>query len=243
MTLLSISVLGIFGSSGLHDLFLGIFGSSGLHGLFFGIFGSLGLHDFFFGIFESSGLHDFFFGIFGSLGLHDIFFGIFGSLGLHDPFFGIFGPSGLQDEEASGGGSWKPLILGLMVACPGVAILITIVGWVQLKSFISGHPKIGSRNDLVDMKALAEKHLVLARVIRPLLLAGTPLLILLFILGEFEFMDLAWCIGPSLVSLCIGLAMRPTQTAAETLPVAEDLKYKRDGIVEGWHAGGGLPEV
>lgn len=149
----------------------------------------------------------------------------------------------LQDEAPSGGGSWKPLILGLMVACPGVAIVITIVGWVQLKSFLSSHPKIATRNDLVDMKALADKHLFLARVIRPLLLAGTPLLILLFILGEFELLDLAWCIGPSLVSLCIGLAMKPTQAAVETLPVADDLKYKRDGIVEGWHAGGDLPDV
>ncbi len=153
-----------------------------------------------------------------------------------------------QDEEgtskSSGRGlSIRTVIHGLMVLFPAIALVILIVGWSQLNGFVASHSKLATRRDVGEFKMLAQKHLLLGRIIRPLLLAGTPLQIVLFIAGEFELMDLAWTVVPSLVCMCVGFAMKPAQKAVDAIPVGDEVKRLRDQIVEGWHGNGSLPDV
>ena len=151
----------------------------------------------------------------------------------------------LQDEAPRAGSMLTPhnVIRALMLLFPLIAIVITFVGWSQLKAFLDSHSKINTRRDLGELQMIARKHVGLARVIRPLLLAGTPLFLLLLFTNGFEGVDLAFAIGPSILCMIIGFAMRPTQRAVEAIPANDESRRLRDQIVEAWHGGGSFPAI
>jgi len=128
----------------------------------------------------------------------------------------------------------RETLLGLLIALPGIGVLISTVLGLQLWRFVRARPGIETETDLLVFKRVVAGQMygALAQIV----VLGSPLV--LFFYGIWAKVlavrDVTYLILPSLVVLAVGLLFKRVEGRARRMQVAEPLRQAYDHVVRVW---------
>jgi hypothetical protein len=122
----------------------------------------------------------------------------------------------------------RNLFIALMLLCPAVAVVNSLVFGSKLKRFARRIRMFSSQDDIVRFQRVALTQIVLLSVPAVLYVLGV-------VRGFLGVADLVFVIVPSLVVLAFGIAMKKVEQQVRRIPTRdEDLARQRDAVVTTW---------
>lgn len=129
----------------------------------------------------------------------------------------------------------RTTLIILMILFPSIGALNAVVMGARLQAFLREVKRFESTRDIERYKKVVAEQMYAA--LAQIALLGTPALLFLYgiVSKNLSGSDVAFIIVPSLVILLLGLAYKPVESAARSIPAADDeLARQRDEIGETW---------
>ncbi len=127
------------------------------------------------------------------------------------------------------------VFITLMLLCPAVAVVNSLIFGSKLKRFAHRIRMFSDHDDIVHFQRVVAQQMYAA--LAQVVLLAVPAV--LFVLGVFRgFLgvgDLVFVIVPSLVVLALGIAMKKVEHRVRRIPARDDdLARQRDAVVSTW---------
>jgi hypothetical protein len=127
------------------------------------------------------------------------------------------------------------LVIALMLLCPTVAVVNSLVFGSKLKRFARRIRMFSSQDDIVRFQRVVAQQMYAALAQIVLLAVPAVLYVLGVVRGFLGVGDLVFVIVPSLVVLAFGIAMKKTEQQVRRIPARDDdLARQRDAVVTTW---------
>jgi hypothetical protein len=129
----------------------------------------------------------------------------------------------------------RNLFIALMLLCPAVAVVNSLVFGSKLKRFARRIRMFSSQDDIVRFQRVVAQQMY-AALTQIVLLSVPAVLYVLGVVRRFlGVADLVFVIVPSLVVLAFGIAMKKVEQQVRRIPTRdEDLARQRDAVVTTW---------
>ncbi|MEJ2188790.1 MAG: hypothetical protein P8Y93_05110 [Acidobacteriota bacterium] len=129
----------------------------------------------------------------------------------------------------------RNLVIALMLLCPTVAVVNSLVFGSKLKQFARRIRMFSSQDDIVRFQRVVAQQMYAALAQIVLLAVPAVLYVLGVVRGFLGVGDLVFVIVPSLVVLAFGIAMKKTEQQVRRIPARDDdLARQRDAVVTTW---------
>ena len=129
----------------------------------------------------------------------------------------------------------RNLFIALMLLCPAVAVVNSLVFGSKLKRFARRIRMFSSQDDIVRFQRVVAQQMYAALTQIVLLSVPAVLYVLGVVRGFLGVADLVFVIVPSLVVLAFGIAMKKVEQQVRRIPTRdEDLARQRDAVVTTW---------
>lgn len=129
----------------------------------------------------------------------------------------------------------RNLFIALMLLCPTVAVINSLVFGSKLKRFARRIRMFSSQDDIVRFQRVVAQQMYAALTQIVLLSVPAVLYVLGVVRGFLGVADLVFVVFPSLVVLAFGIAMKKVEQQVRRIPARdEDLTRQRDAVVTTW---------
>jgi hypothetical protein len=129
----------------------------------------------------------------------------------------------------------RTLFIALMLICPTVAIINSIIFGNKLKQFVRRMRMLSSYDDILYFQRVVSQQMYAALFQIVLLAIPAVLYVVGALRGYLTAGDLIFVILPSFVVLFVGLRQKQTERQVRVIPARDrDLERQRDEIVTTW---------
>jgi hypothetical protein len=129
----------------------------------------------------------------------------------------------------------RTLFIVLMLICPAIAIINSVIFGNKLKQFARRMRMLSSYDDILYFQRVVKQQMYAALFQMALLATPAILYVVGAVRGYLSVGDLIFVIGPSFIVLFAGLRLKATERKVRVIPARDrDLEQQRDDIVTVW---------